>query len=135
MRFVLAFLAVLGIAASVLALREHYRTDTSPCSINEKWDCGIVNHSPYAVLWGVPVATDVLVRLTATAPQTDLDAPARRRNVRKAFAVHHPEAIAGRHIVLVDDVLTTGATAGECARVLLRAGAATVGVVTVARAL
>ena len=57
MRFVLALLAVLGIAASALALREHYRTDTSPCSINEKWDCGIVNHSPYAVLWGVPVAT------------------------------------------------------------------------------
>jgi vitamin-K-epoxide reductase (warfarin-sensitive) len=56
MRFVLAFLAVLGIVASSLALREHYRTDTSPCSINDKWDCGIVNHSPYAVLWGVPVA-------------------------------------------------------------------------------
>jgi vitamin-K-epoxide reductase (warfarin-sensitive) len=56
MKFVLALLAVLGIAASSLALREHYRTDTSPCSINEKWDCGIVNHSPYAVLWGVPVA-------------------------------------------------------------------------------
>jgi len=57
MRFVLALLAVIGIAASVLALREHHRTDTSPCSINEKWDCGIVNHSPYAVFWGVPVAT------------------------------------------------------------------------------
>jgi vitamin-K-epoxide reductase (warfarin-sensitive) len=57
MRFVLALLAVFGIAVSGLALREHYRTDTSPCSINEKWDCGIVNHSPYAVLWGIPVAT------------------------------------------------------------------------------
>ncbi len=57
MRFVLALLALVGIAASALALREHYRTDTSPCSINERWDCGIVNHSPYAVLWGVPVAT------------------------------------------------------------------------------
>jgi vitamin-K-epoxide reductase (warfarin-sensitive) len=57
MRFVLALLAVIGIAVSALALREHYRTDTSPCSINEKWDCGIVNHSPYAVLWGIPVAT------------------------------------------------------------------------------
>ena len=56
MRFVLAFLAVLGIVVSSLALREHYRTDTSPCSINDKWDCGIVNHSPYAVLWSVPVA-------------------------------------------------------------------------------
>ena len=56
MRWVLVVLAVMGIAASSLALREHYRTDASPCSINEKWDCGIVNHSPYAVFHGVPVA-------------------------------------------------------------------------------
>jgi vitamin-K-epoxide reductase (warfarin-sensitive) len=56
MRWVLIVLAVVGIAASSLALREHYRTDASPCSINEKWDCGIVNHSPYAMLFGVPVA-------------------------------------------------------------------------------
>jgi uncharacterized membrane protein len=49
-------LAVVGITASALALREHYRTDASPCSINERWDCGIVNHSPYAVFHGVPVA-------------------------------------------------------------------------------
>jgi vitamin-K-epoxide reductase (warfarin-sensitive) len=56
MRWVLIVLAVVGIAVSSLALREHYRTDTSPCSINERWDCGIVNHSPYAVLFGVPVA-------------------------------------------------------------------------------
>jgi len=56
MRWVLIVLAVVGIAVSSLALREHYRTDASPCSINERWDCGIVNHSPYAVLFGVPVA-------------------------------------------------------------------------------
>ena len=56
MRWVLIVLAVVGIAASSLALREHYRTDTSPCSINERWDCGIVNHSPYAMFHGVPVA-------------------------------------------------------------------------------
>jgi vitamin-K-epoxide reductase (warfarin-sensitive) len=56
MRWVLIVLAVVGIAASSLALREHYRTDTSPCSINERWDCGIVNHSPYAMVFGVPVA-------------------------------------------------------------------------------
>lgn len=84
--------------------------------------------------WGVAVATDVLVRQGATIPQVDLDAPARRRNVRGAFAVARPEAILGRHVVLVDDVLTTGATAGECARSLSRAGAAVVGVLTVARA-
>jgi vitamin-K-epoxide reductase (warfarin-sensitive) len=56
MRWVLIVLTVVGIAVSSLALREHYRTDASPCSINERWDCGIVNHSPYAVLFGIPVA-------------------------------------------------------------------------------
>jgi vitamin-K-epoxide reductase (warfarin-sensitive) len=56
MRFVLVLLTLLGFIASGLALREHYRTDASPCSINERWDCGIVNHSPFAVLAGVPVA-------------------------------------------------------------------------------
>ena len=56
MKWVLIVLAVAGIVASSLALREHYRTDVSPCSINERWDCGIVNHSPYAMLFGIPVA-------------------------------------------------------------------------------
>jgi len=51
MRWVLIVLAVVGIIASSLALREHYRTDASPCSINERWDCGIVNHRvPVAVI-------------------------------------------------------------------------------------
>jgi vitamin-K-epoxide reductase (warfarin-sensitive) len=56
MRFVLVSLAIVGFVASGLALREHYRTDLSPCSINERWDCGIVNHSPFATLAGIPVA-------------------------------------------------------------------------------
>jgi vitamin-K-epoxide reductase (warfarin-sensitive) len=56
MKWLLIVLAVAGIVVSALALREHYRTDASPCSINERWDCGIVNHSPYAMLYGIPVA-------------------------------------------------------------------------------
>lgn len=56
MRWILVVLAVLGIVVSALALREHYRTEASPCSINERWDCGIVNKSPYAMVGGVPVA-------------------------------------------------------------------------------
>jgi vitamin-K-epoxide reductase (warfarin-sensitive) len=57
MRYLLLILAVLGVIVSSLALREHYRTyGDSPCSINERWDCGVVNHSPYAMLAGVPVA-------------------------------------------------------------------------------
>jgi len=57
MRYVLIVLALVGIAVSSLALREHYRTEgDAPCDINEKWDCGIVNKSPFAVVAGVPVA-------------------------------------------------------------------------------
>jgi uncharacterized membrane protein len=57
MKHALTILAVLGIIVSALALREHYRTEgDAPCSINERWDCGIVNHSPFSVLRGVPVA-------------------------------------------------------------------------------
>jgi vitamin-K-epoxide reductase (warfarin-sensitive) len=59
MRYVVVLLAALGFVASTLALREHYRTEgDAPCSINERWDCGIVNKSPYAVVpgTGIPVA-------------------------------------------------------------------------------
>jgi uncharacterized membrane protein len=57
MKYILLILAVLGTVASSLALREHYRTyGDSPCSINEHWDCGVVNHSPYAMLGPIPVA-------------------------------------------------------------------------------
>jgi len=55
-KYVFALLAVLGIVVSSLALREHYRTEDSPCHINDVWDCGEVNHSPYASLYGIPVA-------------------------------------------------------------------------------
>ena len=57
MKYLLFVLAVLGIVVSSLALREHYREyGDSPCSINEHWDCGVVNHSPYAMLGPIPVA-------------------------------------------------------------------------------
>lgn len=56
MKWILIILALAGIITSSLALREHYRTGASPCSINDRWDCGIVNHSPYAVFHGIPVA-------------------------------------------------------------------------------
>jgi len=57
MKHVLLILAVLGIIVSSLALREHYRTyGDAPCDINAHWDCGVVNHSSYAMFYGVPVA-------------------------------------------------------------------------------
>jgi len=58
MKYVLLILAILGIVVSSLALREHYREyGDSPCSINERWDCGVVNHSRFAMLGPIPVAT------------------------------------------------------------------------------
>ncbi|HKD83271.1 MAG TPA: vitamin K epoxide reductase family protein [Terriglobales bacterium] len=57
MRYLIVILAVIGIAVSSLALKVHYDDPgKEPCSINERWDCGVVNHSPYAVILGVPVA-------------------------------------------------------------------------------
>jgi uncharacterized membrane protein len=56
MRYLIAILALAGVVVSALALQVHYSTATEPCSINEKWDCGIVNHSPYAEIAHVPVS-------------------------------------------------------------------------------
>lgn len=56
MRLLLIILALAGICVSALALKVHYDTGTEPCSINDHWDCGIVNHSSYAMIHGVPVA-------------------------------------------------------------------------------
>lgn len=56
MRYVIVLLAAVGLVISVLALKVHYDTGSEPCRINDKWDCGVVNHSPYAVMGGVPVA-------------------------------------------------------------------------------
>lgn len=86
-------------------------------------------------LAGVAVAPDALLRVRRTDSQGHLDRDQRRRNVAGAFAVspRRQGPLAGRRVVLVDDVLTTGATVGECARVLLRAGAAHVDVLTLGR--
>ena len=56
MRYVVAVLALVGAVVSGLALEVHYTIATTPCSINEKWDCGVVNHSSYSLISGIPVA-------------------------------------------------------------------------------
>lgn len=83
---------------------------------------------------GVPVRTDVLLRVASTQPQVGLDAAARHKNVRAAFAVaaEHLAQVQGRRVLLIDDVRTTGATAAACTQVLLAAGAAQVEVLTFA---
>jgi ComF family protein len=78
---------------------------------------------------------DLLERVRETQSQTGLTRHQRRENLRGAFRVRHPEKIADREVLLVDDVFTTGTTASECARILRRAGAARIWVATVARTL
>jgi ComF family protein len=74
-----------------------------------------------------------LVKRRPTPTQTHLTAADRRANVRDSFAIKKGAAVRGRQVLLIDDVMTTGATAGECARMLKEAGAAGVYVLTLAR--
>jgi len=79
------------------------------------------------------IKTTVLVRTRRTAAQTGLNGAARRKNIKGAFATAAAK-VAGRKILLIDDVFTTGTTVNECARVLCKAGAEEVHVLTLARA-
>lgn len=78
---------------------------------------------PVAAALGAPLEAGALRRIRRTRAQALLRASERERNVRGAFAVARPEAVRGRRVLLVDDVLTTLHTVDECARVLMEAGA------------
>lgn len=79
------------------------------------------------------IKSDILVRCRNTSPQTGLSGVERRKNLGNAFCVRDQKTIFGKNILLVDDVLTTGTTVNECARVLIKAGAGNVDVLTLAR--
>ncbi len=84
--------------------------------------------------WRLTLASSTLMRLRATASQAGLKPHERRVNVRGAFSVSDPASITLKHVLVIDDILTTGATARAAAQTLLRAGAASVWVATLARA-
>ena len=81
----------------------------------------------------LPCEENVVHRIQDTSAQQDLDAKARKRNLRNAFALTSDANVKGRHLALVDDVLTTGVTAQALARLLMNAGAARVDVYCLAR--
>ena len=87
-----------------------------------------------APTWSLRINALVLSRVKDTHALYVLNPSQRRANLRGAFRVIEPAAVRGREVLLIDDILTTGATARECSRVLLAAGAAKVWVATVARA-
>jgi ComF family protein len=84
--------------------------------------------------YGLPMEPFVLMRDKETLPQTQLSEEERRKNVRGAFSVRAAGALKGKTLLLVDDVYTSGATLNECSRVLMRAGADKVYILTLARA-
>jgi ComF family protein len=84
--------------------------------------------------WRLTLAASTLMRLRATGSQAGLTPRERRQNVRGAFSVSDPARVAGRSVLLIDDILTTGATARAAAQALVKAGAAQVWVATLARA-
>jgi ComF family protein len=80
-----------------------------------------------------PIVSGVLRRTRTTRPQAGLSRRERESNIRAAFSVRQPDRVRGRHVLLIDDVITTGATVGECARQLLASGAGRVDVLALAR--
>jgi predicted amidophosphoribosyltransferase len=76
---------------------------------------------------------DGLTRTRHTEPQIELSAEDRRNNVKGAFAVGRPCMLSGKRVLLLDDVMTTGSTVNECAKVLKKDNAASIMVVTIAR--
>jgi competence protein ComFC len=85
-----------------------------------------------AEVTNLPLMKDILKRKKNTQDQTYLNAQQRKENVRGAFVITQPDKIASKQVILVDDVITTGATLNECARMLLDAGATKIFAVTLA---
>jgi ComF family protein len=88
-----------------------------------------------AGLWRMPWFPDLLIRTRDTPPQVELKHPERVRNMKGAFALKRGAAVEGKRWILIDDVMTSGATLNECSRVLKRGGAEKVYAVTLARVL
>jgi len=93
-----------------------------------------INETIEVGLLSAKIDRNVLIREKHTKPQTGLKRKERLKNIRNAFVVENTERVKGKRVLIVDDVYTTGATTNECARVLLKHGAQSADVLTLARA-
>ena len=81
----------------------------------------------------IPLSYSTLIRIRPTIPQTTLKRKDRLKNLRHSFAIVNPQVVCGKHVLLVDDVFTTGTTVNQCAKTLRKAGSGPVYIVTLAR--
>ncbi|MBU0686598.1 MAG: ComF family protein [Candidatus Margulisbacteria bacterium] len=95
-------------------------------------DCLAEVFSAYA---NIPHEKDILARVRDTKPQFDLPKHKRKENIQGAFVIKRPNDIYGRRLLLLDDIYTTGYTVNECAKVLIKCGAAKVYILTLSRAI
>ncbi len=109
-----------------------YLADALSRALGSRDETVAAGFSPRPAL-NVPVLKGNVRRVKDTGTQTKLDAEARARNLRDAFAVRDKTVFTGKRLVLLDDVFTTGATLNSCAKVLRSAGAREVVALTVAR--
>ncbi len=82
----------------------------------------------------IPLALNALMKIKETSPQTGIPRTERLRNVKNAYSAS-PEKVSGRDLLLIDDVITTGATVSECSRILMKAGAKKVTIIALARSM
>ena len=121
-------------------MRERSAIVPVPLSISRQRDRGFNQSEVLAThlskIWGIPVLGHALLRRSATRSQTELTPGERLSNVAGAFLVAHTarQEVRGEHLVLLDDVVTTGSTLGACARALFDAGARTISYMTFGRA-
>lgn len=107
-----------------------------PLSSNREWERGFNQSELFATslskALAIPLSVRNLIRLRDTRPQVDLPKAKRFENIRGAFTVKHPSPYVGKSLLLIDDVVTTGATLSECARALREAGVKSVSALTLA---
>jgi ComF family protein len=117
-----------GLAPEVIAPVPLHRRRLRERGFNQSLELA----KPLAAVLDAKLAPGALERSSFTTPQVKLKAAERKHNVKGAFAAHGP-SVKGRSVLLVDDIMTTGGTLVECAKILRRAGAARVDVLVLAR--
>jgi ComF family protein len=101
--------------------------------LSRKYNQSAILTAELSKMTSIPADYKSLKKIRNTLPQVQCNGEKRRTNIKNAFQVKNPDKIKGKRVLLIDDVYTTGSTLNECCKVLLKAGATSVDILTVAR--